>query len=430
MIVMKFGGSCLDTPDDVRRMVGIIKSEEKHQPKIVLSAFKGITDQLVAQANLARDGKFDLEPIERKHRQILDNLPASIGTSVEARVTELLDDLHHTLTAVSYLRELTPSTMDKIVTFGERLAIHAASGYMTEANLKSKPLSGIEAGILTNSNFGNATILDKSSELVRERVGSTHAPLIAGYFGHDEAGRIATLGRGASDYIASYVASALGCECVLYKDVDGIMTADPKVVKNAKLVAKIDYPTAIELARYGSKVLFEKAVYPAMKNGLPIRLTSFLNPGVGTVITKEGSAQVISSMRNIVMIDVREMAGLSSIATMLEQFGSASADDSVTITRASRNDISLVTVERGAEAVVKSTKRLGGDVQVEIKKGLGLVAIVGSNLGIPQVYEPLQREKIQSHAVVKTASGRSILVVVDANDAERTTRVMHDRLLP
>jgi aspartokinase len=174
-------------------------------------------------------------------------------------------------------------------------------------------------------------------------------------------------------------------------------------------------------------VLFEKAVYPAMKKNLPIRLRNFLSPGIGTVITKEGSAQVVSSMRNIVMINVREMPGLSSIVTMLEQFGSANADDPVTITQASRNDISLVTVERYAEAVANSAKRLG-NCKVDITKGLGLVAIVGSNLGIPQVYELLQREKIQSHAVVRTASRRSILIVTHANDAERTTRAMHDRL--
>jgi len=427
---MKFGGSCLDTPDDVQRMVGITKSEEKHQPKIVLSAFKGITDQLVAQANSARDGKFDIEPIERKHRQILDDLPASIGASVEARVTDLLDDLRHTLTAVSYLKELTPSTMDKIVTFGERLAIHATSGYMTEANLKSKPLSGIEAGILTNSNFGNATILDKSCELVRERVGSTHIPLIAGYFGHDEAGRIATLGRGASDYIASYVASALGCECVLYKDVDGIMTADPKVVKNARLVAKIDYPTAIELARYGSKVLFEKAIYPAMKNGLPIKVTSFPRPGEGTVITREGSAQVISSLKNVAMVDVRELPDLNSIASMLQYFGSVNTEDPVMVTRASRNDISLVTLERWTDAVVESARSLGTDVTVAVRKGLSLIAVISTSLDIPQVYESLVKERINIHAIGKATSGRSILVVVDSNDAERATRTLHDRLLP
>jgi len=428
--VMKFGGSCIDTPDDVRRMVEIIKSEQKQQPKAVLSAVKGVTDQLVAQADSARSGKFDVEPIERKHRQLLDDLPASIRTPLEAKITELLADLRNTLTAVSYLKEFTPSTMDKIVTFGERLAVHIASGYMTEAGLKSQPLFGIEAGILTDSNFGNAAIMDKSSDLVREKVGSTHIPLIAGYFGHDEAGRIATLGRGASDYIATYVASALGCRCVLYKDVDGIMTADPKIVKNAKLVTNIDYLTAIELARYGSKVLFEKAVRPAMKKGLPIRVTSFLHPGDGTLIAGEGSAQVISSMKNIAMIDLREMHGLNAIASMLQQFGSTSAEDPVIVTRASRNDISFVTGERCADMVTESAKRLGRDVKVEIKKGLGLVAIVGSRLEIPQAYQLLQREEIASHALVKSGSERSILIVVDLNDAERATRVLHDKLLP
>jgi aspartate kinase len=426
---MKFGGSCLDTPDDVRRMVRLIKSEEKHEPKIVLSAFKGITDQLVAQANSARYGKFDTEPIERKHRQILDNLPASIRTSIEARVTELLEDLHHTLTAVSYLKELTPSTMDKIVTFGERLAIHLVSGYMTEANLKSKALSGIEAGILTNSNFGNATILEKSCELVRERVGSTHVALIAGYFGHDEAGRIATLGRGASDYIASYVASALGCECVLYKDVDGIMTADPKMVKNAKLVTEIDYPSAIEIARYGSKVIFEKAVYPAMKKNLTIRVTNFLTPGEGTLISGEGKARMISCLKNVVMINISDLPGLDSIASVLRDFAAANTDDLFVTTRVLRNEISLITVKRCVDTISGLVKCVGDAVNAEVRTGLGLVAVVAAKLGIPEVYESLQREKIESHATVEGSSGRSVLITVDMNDLERAAKVLHDRLV-
>ena len=427
---MKFGGSCLDKPNDVRHMIKIIKSQEKQQPKVVLSAFKGVTDQLIAQAQSAKAGSFDIGPIEAKHRQMLDDLPSSARTPVEGRIAELLKELRNTLTAVSYLKELSPSTLDKIATFGERLVIQTASGYMSEANLRAVPLSGIEAGIVTDSNFGNATILDKSMPLVRERVGTAHVPFIAGYFGHDDAGRIATLGRGASDYIASYVAFALGCETVLYKDVDGIMTADPKMVKKAKLVTKINYPTAIEVARYGSKVIFEKAIHPAMKKNLTIRVTNFLTPGEGTLISGEGRPGMISCLKNVAMINILGLPGLNSIASVLNDFSATNKDDLLVATRASRNEVSLVTVERYVDVISGLAESLGDDVKVDVRKGLGLVAAVGANLGIPDIYESFQREKIRSRAVVEGSSGRSVLALVEMNDLERAATLLHEQLVP
>jgi len=135
-------------------------------------------------------------------------------------------------------------------------------------------------------------------------------------------------------------------------------------------------------------------------------------------------------MKNVAVIDLGEMPRLNSIASMLQQFGSTNMEDLVIVTRASRNDISLVTVERCAEILVEYAKRLAADVKVEAKRRLGLVAIVGGGLEIPQVYRVLEKEKIASHAVLKAGSERSILVVVDLNDAELATRTLHDMLLP
>jgi len=409
-------------------MVEIIKSEEKRQPKIVLSAFKGMTDQLVAQATSARDGNFDIEPIERKHRQLVDDLPASIRTPLQAKTTELLADLRNTLTAVSCLKELTPSTRDKIVTFGERLAIHTASGYLIEANLKNRPLSGIEAGILTDSNFGNATILDKSLNLVRERLGPIPVPLIAGYFGHDEAGKIATLGRGGSDYIASYIASALRCECVLYKDVDGIMTADPKVVKNARRIREIDYLTAIELGRYGSKIIFEKAIAPAMKSGILIRVTSFAKSSEGTLITNGGRAAAVSILRNLSLITILGMPGLCTVASVLHELGSDHDADSPILTEVLRDEISLVAADSRVERMRELVKNLREGIAVKVRTGLALVAVMGQGFKASQIRETLQRNRIEALIVASAPSGRVICAVMNKEDAERSMNLLHDEL--
>lgn len=229
---MKFGGSCLDKPSDIKRMVEVVRAAERDQPKIVLSAFKGVTDELLRQADLARNGSFDLEAIERKHRNLLADLPATVRAVTETRIDQLLKDLRKILATVSADGELTAATTDEIVSYGERLAVQIASGYFSAEHLKNSPLSDIEAGLITDSRFGNASILDESYQLVRDKIQTAQLPVIAGFFGRDRAGRIATLGRGGTDYVAAFVASALHCDCVLLKDVEGFMSADPKIVKS------------------------------------------------------------------------------------------------------------------------------------------------------------------------------------------------------
>lgn len=191
------------------------------------------------------------------------------------------------------------------MSYGERLAIQIASGYLSAEHFANSPLADIEAGLITDSRFGNATILDESYQLVRNKMQSTALPIVAGFFGRDKAGRIATLGRGGTDYVAAFIAAALRCDCVLLKDVEGIMSADPKIVNNPRLLAEVDYPTAMELAHYGSKVIFEKAIAPAVKSGITIRVTSFLNPSQGTSIREgAGKAIAVSLLKNVAGVRV------------------------------------------------------------------------------------------------------------------------------
>jgi len=427
LIVMKFGGSCLDKANDIKRMVEIVKSAERNQPKIVLSAFKGVTDELIKQANSARDGKFDLVSIGKKHTELLTDLPESAKIATRTRIDRLLKELRTILTTVSTRRELSTLALDEIVSYGERLAVQIAGGYMSAAHLENTPLSDIDAGLLTDSTFGNATILDESYQLVRDRVGSARVPIIAGFFGRDKSGSIATLGRGGTDYVAAFIASALHCSCVLLKDVEGIMTADPKIVKNARLVSNVDYLTAIELAHYGSKVVFEKAIAPAMKARIPLKVTSFLKPNGGTLISESGKPTAVSSMKDIALIRAQDMANADLIGHIMHE--GAYTDDILLATHAGQNEIYIVTRDGKADGVAEIVRRLAAGTQVNMTKGLGLVALTGGRSEPTKIREVLKRENIETRLVSLSPSERSICSVLNREHTEHAVKAFHDYVM-
>jgi aspartate kinase len=430
LIVMKFGGSCLDKSRDIRRMVEILKTAEQLQPKVVLSAFKGTTDQLLSQANLAKEGSFDLGAIETKHREFLADLPSPLRAKVQPHIEELLKELRDSLTGVRYVHELTPTVLDRILAYGEKLAIHIASGYLAEEKLHGVPVSDSEAGILTDSNFGNASILEQSYQLVRERLSSVQMPLVAGFFGKDSEGRIATLGRGATDYVASFIAAAFGCRTILFKDVDGVMTADPKIVPTAKLISNIDYSTAIELGRFGSKVVFEKAVIPAMKANTPIEVKRFDKENQGTLISGTGSAGATTYMRGMAMVNISGIRALSQIGSILTELNATFADDPIVLASVFHNGFSLVTNERRVDKVCEVASSVAGaNTQVDVRKALSVVALVGERFQISQVHEKLQEAHIDPLAVVKTSAGRTTCAVVERDDTDASLRSLHDGLL-
>jgi aspartate kinase len=429
LIVMKFGGSCLDKPDDIRRMVKILKSTASLQPKAVLSAFKGTTDQLLNQANSAKGGSFDTSEIEAKHQELVDDLPSDIRTQVQPQIQRLLKELRDTLTGVCYLKELSPLILDRVAAYGEKLATHVAAGYLAEGGLKGVPFSDSEAGILTNSNFGNATILEESRQLVRGKLSSVQIPLVAGFFGKDSAGRIATLGRGATDYVATFIAAAFGCRTILYKDVDGVMTADPKLVPNARLISDLDYATAIELGRYGSKVVFEKAIVPAMIAKTAIEVKPFEKEENGTLISGEGAGEATSYMKDMAMVQVSGIHGLNVVGSILSGLDQLYPDDPITVAPLFRNEMALITNESRSDKVADAIRRIGGDVTVNVRKGFSLVAVIGMRFQQPRVYESLRKAGVEPTIVIKTPSGMTTCAIVDQEETDTSVRALHEELL-
>jgi len=430
---MKIGGSCLSNKNDIRRTVEIVERNMENgvKPVLVVSALKGVTDKLLAQAQNALTASFDLKKIEKLHYEFIEDLSPHMKEKAQRRVKALLGELGKLLLRVSSSHALSPSGKDEIVSYGEKLATEIVAAYLNDSGFEAKPLWDRDAGIITNCNFGNGSILDESKDLIREKLHTPYIPVVAGFFGRDKEGRIVTLGRGGSDYIATFIAAALQCEVVLFKDVDGLMTADPKIVKTASTIEKINYFDALELAHYGSKVIYEKSVIPAMKTKIPIKITNFYNPSKETTICDEGEETAVSSLTNVARVNIFSYPDVTNVITSLLLELGALDMRPLLLTKASRYGISLVIKEDEADIAQTIIRKIDKNADVKVERKLGLITVIGSKVrekGITRVSRFLYDKRINVHAIERSASGKNLCVIVDKNDVQTATEVLHDYL--
>ena len=428
MIVVKIGGSCLSNKQDIRRVIEIVEKnmEKRVKPILVVSAFKGVTDELLAQAQNALTAGFDLEKMEKLHYEFIEDLSPQIKAETERRVKALFEELRRLLLGVSG-SVLSSSSKDRIVSYGEKLAAEIVAAYLNNSGFEAKPLWDKDAGIITNSNFGNGSILDESKDRIRRKLDTSYIPVVAGFFGRDKEGKTVTLGRGGSDYVATFIAAALNCEVTLFKDVDGLMTADPKIVKTASTIEKINYSDALELAYYGSKVIHEKAIIPAMKAKIPVRITNFYSPDKGTIICDGGEATAISSLSNVVKLNLFSSLKVANIASLLLGLNAFEINP-LLLTKASRHEISLVIKESEADIAQRTIREIDRKANTNVEKGFGLVTAIGSNVREKGMSASkfLFNKGIYVNAIARSATGRNLCVVVNREDVPTATQALHD----
>ncbi|MBI5159315.1 aspartate kinase [Candidatus Micrarchaeota archaeon] len=434
MKVLKFGGSCLNSKADVERTVAII--QKSGDCVIVLSALKGVTDSLIALEHSAKTGSFDLSELEKKHFEVVAGLKKN-KAECERKVRALLNDLKTTLTGISYLKEFSPQTHDKIVSFGERIVVEIMAAYLRDSGVEATALKVEETGIRTDSNFSDALVIEESKALIVQALKKAKGiPIVPGFVGLNEQGLITTLGRGGSDYTATFIAAALSCECVLLKDVDGLMTADPKVVPDAKIVKNVDYLDAMELAHYGSKVVFVKAVMPAMLARIPIRVKSFEKDNGGTVISAEqGSSVVVPLAKNVAIVELLGYTGMMTVfSSIVDQLGKKNIYPLLITESSACGEVSIVVDEKSAEKIERIAAPLMKGRKIVVEKGLAMVSVVGSSMkgkiGIAaSVFDCLAKEKINVVAIAQSASERSISVVVEGDKAVQAAQALHKRFI-
>lgn len=275
MIVMKFGGSSLATAEKVRRSMSLVSKELHRQPAVVVSAIGKTTNFLIEAAQRALGGVVSTTDVERINYGLVDDLGLDREV-IEPLVLSLSSLLH----GVSLLGELTPRTLDHIMSFGERMSTRIVAAAMAGEGVPAAAVNAFEIGLLTDSEHGSATPKPGIDEKIGEQLRAYKVvPVITGFLGSDEHGNITTLGRSGSDFSASIVGAAVNAEEVqIWTDVNGVMTCDPSIDGTAQSLPRLSFDEASELAYYGAEVLHPNTLIPAIRKGIPVRVLNTMNP--------------------------------------------------------------------------------------------------------------------------------------------------------
>lgn len=298
--MLKFGGSSLKDASGFRDAAKIIKNE-REKPIVILSGVCGVTNTIQKYLQFDRIDEIAIngliQHLRRLHFKISSEAITDIAIlkKVQNTLQNKLEKLEKLLRGVYYVEELTDRTRDLILSYGERLSVPILAGTLHDQGVKAKAFEADNLGILTNGDFGNAiAILNPISENLKKDIlplfKRNIIPIITGFFGCDNNGHTTLFGRNGSDYSASIIASAIDAnEVEIWKDVDGFMSADPNIVKNAHQIDSLTYQEAAELAYFGTKILHPRTVEPLMKKEIKLQIKNIYNPSdKGTYIGKNG----------------------------------------------------------------------------------------------------------------------------------------------
>ena len=439
MIVMKFGGSSVADASRLKHVASIVKTQSAKKPVLVLSAMGDTTDHLLEAADMAlKEGKVDVKGVEKLHQETVKTLKL---TGVQKEIAELLDELSRLLSGIALIRELTPRTKDYLVSFGERLSVRIAAAYLKSVNMNAKAFDAFDLGFISNSNYTQAELDKKSWDLIPEKIlpliKGNVLPVVTGFIAKDDKGSITTLGRGGSDLSATMIAAACKADEVqVWKDVDGILTADPRIVKNARPVEHVTYEEAAELAYFGAQVLHPRAMQPCMKTGTPVLVKNSYNiEAPGTRIEHASSApkkrppvRAITSKHKVTLVDIVSTRMLGQYGFLAEVF-SVFAKHNISVDMVATSEVSVSLTLDTAFDLAEVKKELSKIAGVEIKTGKAIVSIVGdvkrSSEILVRSFRICQLLGVTVQMISQGASKVNISFIVNDTEADEVVRALH-----
>jgi aspartate kinase len=457
--VMKFGGTSVGDAEGIRRAVKIIDDQRSqgHEIVAVVSALPGVTDEILSSSKKAVDGNLTvikeyLEKLQALHHETANRCirDRKVLTEVEAQLSRVSNELGETLRSVGHLRELTPRSLDFLLTFGEKFSAPIFCGSAKDAGLNAVWFTGGDAGITTDEHFGEAKPLmevtsRKVKAVIEPLLKDGKLPIVAGYGACSPHGIETTLGRGGSDYTATILGASLKAdEVIIWKDVDGLMTADPKIEPGAKVIPKISYEEASELAYFGTKALHPKALEPAANKQIPIRVKSSLHPSQeGTLIASDRSVRsqeivkAVTLVDNVGMISVAGagMTGLPGVAArVFKTLGDAGISILMISQSSSEADISFVApMDKLQTATNKLELELMGTEfvsDVSAESNVCVIAAVGAGMkGTPgvaaRIFKAVSDNGINVRMIAQGSSELNISFVVSREDGAKAVRALH-----
>lgn len=439
MIVMKFGGSSVANAERIRHVAEIIRAYAEKRPAVVLSAMGDTTDHLLEAADAAVGGTVDIEKVEKLHFDTARELGIDVPV-----IAELLGELRTLLTGISMLHELTRRTRDYLVSFGERMSVRMMAAYLQKLGTPARFYDAWDVGMVSDSNYMSAELLDEVWENIPRCLGDYKSgaqkeiPIVTGFIAKDKNGIITTLGRGGSDLSATMIGAAMGAEEIqTWKDVDGILTTDPRVVKEARPVPEVTYEEAQELAMFGSQVLHPRSMIPCRRTGTPVRVKNSYNiKSPGSVIVEKHSGETprvtaITSVKGVTLIDIessRMLGAAGFLAHIFNQF--LKWELSIDVIATSEVSVSLtVNTKKDLSGLVADLEKAS---KVVVKKDKAIVTIIcdatRSSSILSDVFAALGREGVNVQMISQGASKVNISMLVDASEANRVVQILHGAL--
>jgi len=458
MRILKFGGTSVGNYERINSVIEIVKSYLKRKERLVVvcSAFSGITDLLAVSAKKAavNDKSYldSFDEIKSLHLFTLKKLiPGQSGNRAKKKLESFLTELQNLLTGLYSLKELTPRSLDFVMSYGEFLSCFIISETFNARKISCDFLD-TRSVIKTNNNFGNAKVNFELTNALIKKYFSTHHKLqiATGFISSTDNGESTTLGRGGSDYTASIIGAALDAvEIEIWTDVDGIMTADPRKVQDAYSLKAVTYEEAMEMSHFGAKVIYPPTMLPALQKKIKIRIKNTFNPEFkGTVIIEREkeikfNMKGVSSIDDIHILQV-EGSGLISIEGISSRIFDALVKAKVNvmlITQGSSGHTICIAVMPSKSQTAKKAieKELKSEIlgklikRIEIIENLSLLAVVGEDMletpGIfGKVFSALGRNGISVVAIAQGSSQLNISIVIKNSALKKALNVLHEAL--
>ena len=458
IIAMKFGGTSVGSAERMKNVAEIVADHaQRAEVSVVVSAMGGVTDMLIRAANEASQGdrenwKNVRRELAHRHREVADQLlKAAEQAAVLPRLADAVTDFENLCSGFSLVREVTPRAMDTLSSLGEVMSANLVAAILRSGGAPAEAVDATEL-IVTDDHFGNATpYFEETNVKTRQRLAGLRRhgviPVITGFRGATRTGACTTLGRGGSDYSGTIVGAALDADEVwIWTDVDGVLTTDPRIVPEARILPEISYREAIELSFFGAKVLHPKTIQPVMKKKIPVWIKNSFNPSCrGTCIVPSATnsqkgVKAITSVSKAALITISGKESLSFPQLAARAFGALSVDETATlmVTQSSADNILCFAVHdadvRRVKTQLEKTFELellhDDRVSIEVMPHVAIVVMVGENMkGTPGIsgraFASLGAHGINIIAIAQGSSELSISFAVKAADVKEAVKAIH-----
>jgi aspartate kinase len=449
---MKFGGTSVGSAERMRAACDLIAQAAAQRPVVaVVSAMSKITDLLLDTTRHAEAGdrngiEANLNTLETRHIEAA----AGLGVNVLPQIAELAGEFRRIVEGIQMLGHRPPRTVDAAVAIGERLSALLISVHLQSRGLPAEAVNAAEL-IVTDAVFNSASpLMNATTEKVTKRLAPMVQPplskiaIVTGFNGATADGRPTTLGRGGSDFSASILAAALDAsELWIWSDVDGILTADPRLVKDARILTEVTYSEAAELAYAGAKVLHPRTLAPLVEKAIPVVCkNSFAPEKPGTRIVPvlgEGNAgaRAVTSMGNVALVSVEPVKGVRVMARVLDALDGANVEVLALSSSSYRQSFCFLVRIEELDAVTQAIESAlvlelahGYVLPIEVDRNVGLLAVVGEGMrgfsGIAgRIFTAISRENVNIIAIAQGSSELTISIVVRRDGLEKAVRAVH-----